>query len=140
MEEVDLLNASPFRWCDIFGSGKVMLASGFEAWSAVCSADGDAWLALGRLKGEGGLRRLAVGERIPALAAADDFLRLNESDDAAKKKSPLAQRRLHGQAMGTFAALGYGQGNMLSFTKYSAACTLNFFWNRGLIERELLHD
>lgn len=139
MEEVDILNASPFRWCDIFGSGKVMLASGFEAWSAVCSADGDTWLALGRLKGEGGLRRLAVGGRIPALAAADDFLRLNESDDAAKKNRRWLNDACTDRQWGHLQRLGYGQGSMLSFTKYSAACTLNFFWNRGLIEKELLH-
>ncbi len=63
----------PFRWCDIFGSGKVMIASGFEAWSAVCSADGETWQALGKLKEEKALRRIAIGERVPTLAAADDF-------------------------------------------------------------------
>lgn len=139
MEEMDLLDASPFRWCDIFGSGKVMLASGFEAWSAVCSADGDNWLALGKLKGDPLLRRLQVGDRIPALAAADDFLRMNESDDAAKKNRRWLNDAATGKQWELLRRLGYGQDSMLAFTKYSAACTLNFFWNRRLIEREVLH-
>ena len=85
MEEIDLIDNSPFRWCDLFGSGKVMMASGFEAWCAVASYDGEQWTALGKLKGERACKRLMLGERIPCLAAADDFLRINESDDAAKK-------------------------------------------------------
>lgn len=139
MEEIDLINASPFRWCDIFGSGKVMLASGFEAWGAVCSADGETWQALGRLKGERELRRLAVGERIPALAAADDFLRLNESDSAAKKNKKWLNDPVTERQWRHLQRLGYGQESLFAFTKYSAACTLNFFWNRQLIEGAVLH-
>ncbi len=139
MEEVDILENSPFRWCDIFGSGKVMIASGFEAWSAVCSADGETWQALGKLKEEKALRRIAIGERVPTLAAADDFLRMNESDDAAKKNKRWLNDPCTEKQWGHLQRLGYGQGNLFAFTKYSAACTLNFFWNRGLIEREVLY-
>ncbi|WP_308620848.1 DEAD/DEAH box helicase family protein [uncultured Desulfovibrio sp.] len=139
MEEVNILDASPFRWCDIFGSGKVMLASGFEAWSAVCSADGETWQALGRMKGERELRRLALGERISALAAADDFLRMHESDDAAKKNKRWLNDPCTERQWQLLQSLGYGRDMLLSFTKYSAACTLNFFWNRRLIEGAILH-
>lgn len=139
MEEVDILENSPFRWCDIFGSGKVMIASGFEAWSAVCSADGETWQALGKLKEEKALRRIAIGERVPTLAAADDFLRMNESDDAAKKNKRWLNDPCTEKQWGHLQRLGYGQGNLFAFTKYSAACTLNFFWNRGLIEREVFY-
>ena len=139
MEEVDILTASPFRWCDVFGSGRVMLASGFEAWGAVCSADGERWLALGRLKDERALRRIMVGERVQALAAADDFLRMNESDDAAKKNRRWLNDAATAKQWELLQQLGYGQEDMFTFTKYSAACTLNFFWNRQAIEREVLH-
>ena len=139
MEEVDILTASPFRWCDVFGSGRVMLASGFEAWGAVCSADGERWLALGRLKDERALRRIMVGERVQALAAADDFLRMNESDDAAKKNRRWLNDAATAKQWELLQRLGYGQEDMFTFTKYSAACTLNFFWNRQAIEREVLH-
>lgn len=139
MEEVNLLDASPFRWCDLFGSGKVMIASGFEAWGTVCSSDGERWVALGKLKDEREVRRLAVGDRVLALAAADDFLRMNESDDAAKKNRRWLNDPATSRQWELLQRLGYGDGTMLAFTKYSAACTLNFFWNRGLIEREVLH-
>ena len=139
MEEIDLLNASPFRWCDVFGSGKVMIASGFEAWSAVCSADGETWHALGKIREEKTLRRLSVGERIQTLAAADDFLRMNESDDAAKKNRRWLNDPCTEKQWDHLRRLNYPDGAMLSFTKYSAACTLNFFWNRQAIEREVLH-
>lgn len=139
MSEVDILEASPFRWCDLFGSGRVMLASGFEAWSAVCSADGERWVSLGKLKGERELRRLLNGERTQALAAADDFLRMNESDDAAKKNRRWLNDAITTRQWELLQRLGYGQDMMLAFTKYSAACTLNFFWHRQAIEHEVLH-
>jgi len=139
MEEVNLLDSSPFRWCDLFGSGKVMIASGFEAWATVCSADGERWVGLGKLKDEREVRRLAVGDRVLTLAAADDFLRMNESDDAAKKNRRWLNDPATSRQWELLQRLGYGDGTMLAFTKYSAACTLNFFWNRGLIEREVLH-
>lgn len=138
MEEVDLLDASPFRWCDLFGSGRVMLASGFECWGTVCSADGERWIALGKIRGDR-IRRLMTGERIQALAAADDFLRMNESDDAAKKNRRWLNDAATVRQWEHLQRLGYGQESMFTFTKYSAACTLNFFWHRQAIEREVLH-
>lgn len=139
MTEVDILTASPFMWCDLFGSGKVMLASGFEAWSAVCSTDGVIWKALGKLKEEKSLRRLSVGGRRQALAVADDFLRMNESDDAAKKNRRWLNDSCTEKQWQHLKRLGYPDGDLFTFTKYSAACTLNFFWNRQLIENEVLH-
>ena len=90
-------------------------------------------------KDEREVRRLAVGDRVLTLAAADDFLRMNESDDAAKKNRRWLNDPATGRQWELLQRLGYGDGTMLAFTKYSAACTLNFFWNRGLIEREVLH-
>lgn len=138
MTEVDILNSSPFRWIDLFGSGKVMMASGFECWCAVASPDNEHWTALGKLQAERQVRRLQLGERMPCLAAADDFLRLNESDNAAKKNKrwlndPASEKQL--EWLGRF---GYGQELMFSFTKYSAACTMNFFFNRPAIEKAVL--
>ncbi len=138
MEEVDLLDSSPFCWCDLFGSGKVMIASGFEAWVSVCSSDGKRWLALGKVKKEREVRRLFVEERVQNLAAADDFLRMNESDDAAQKNRRWLNDPAIAKQWELLQRYGYGYGTMLAFTKYSSACTLNFFWNRGPIEREVL--
>jgi superfamily II DNA or RNA helicase len=139
MEEIDIIDNSPFRWCDLFGSGKVMMASGFEAWCAVASHDGEQWTAVGKLKEEKVCRRLMLGERVPCLAAADDFLRMNESDDAAKKNRRWLNDSVTDKQWAHLQRLGFGQDMMLTFTKYSAACTLNFFWNRHIIEREVLN-
>ncbi|WP_298031804.1 DEAD/DEAH box helicase [uncultured Desulfovibrio sp.] len=139
MEEIDIIDSSPFRWCDLFGSGKVMMASGFEAWCAVASRDGEQWTAVGKLKEEKICRRLMLGERVPCLAAADDFLRMNESDDAAKKNRRWLNDSVTDKQWSHLQRLGFGQDMMLTFTKYSAACTLNFFWNRHIIEKEVLN-
>jgi superfamily II DNA or RNA helicase len=139
MEEIDIIDNSPFRWCDLFGSGKVMMASGFEAWCAVASQDGESWTAVGKLKEEKQGRRLMLGERVPCLAAADDFLRMNESDDAAKKNRRWLNDSVTDKQWTHLQRLGFGQDMMLTFTKYSAACTLNFFWNRHIIEQEVLY-
>ena len=135
MMEVDIINASPFRWVDLFGSGKVMMASGFEAWCAAVSPDGENWSALGKVKEERTVRRLMFGEKIQCLSAADDFLRMNESDDAAKKNKRWLKDTPSEKQIELLSKLGYPPIEVsLAFTKYSAACTLNFFWHRQLIE------
>ena len=137
MMEVDILNASPFKWIDLFGTSKVMIASGFECWCAVISPDGEHWSALGKLKEERFVHRLQLGERIPCLAAADDFLRLNESDNAAKKNKAWLNHPATEKQMEYLYRFGYGAESQFAFTKYSAVCTMNFFFNQNLIEREI---
>ena len=92
---------------------------------------------ISKIKGEGGIHRLSLGEKVMSLAAADDFLRMNESDDAAKKNRRWRNDAVTEKQWGHLKRLGYGDGDMFTFTKYSAACTLNFFWNRQLIEKEM---
>lgn len=139
MEEIDIISNSPFSWCDVFGSGKVMIASGFECWSSVCSTDSERWVALGKLKGENGLRRLQIGDKTMSLAAADDFMRMNESDDAAKKNRRWLKDMVSDKQWSRLREVGYGEDMLFTFTKYSAACALNFFWNKSLIEREVMN-
>jgi hypothetical protein len=139
MMEVDILDSSPFKWLDLFGSSKVMMASGFECWCAVASPDGERWTALGKLKKEKAVRKLLLGERMPCLAAADDFLRMNESDDAAKKNKKWLNHPASEKQLELLQGLGYGSELAFSFTKYSAACTCNFFWNKQLIEQAVFN-
>lgn len=134
MMEVDILNSSPFKWLDLFGSGKVMMASGFEAWCAAISPDATTWTALGKLKEEKTVRKLMIGEKTQCLSAADDFLRMNESDNAAKKNKKWLNELASQKQMELLQRLGYGPELAFSFTKYSAACTMNFFFNRRMIE------
>ena len=137
MLEVDILNASPFKWIDLFASNKVMIASGFDVWCAVCSRDAENWVALGKKRDEKFLHVLAKGERIPALAAADDFLRLNEDDGAAKKNKRWLNDLASMRQLELLSRQGYGPEEAFAFTKYSAACALNFHWHKRLIEAEL---
>ena len=47
LTEIDLLNRSPFRWCDLFGDDQALVASGFDAWSGAFF-DGRHWHAVGK--------------------------------------------------------------------------------------------
>jgi DNA repair protein RadD len=133
LTEIDLLNRSPFRWCDLFGDDHALIASGFDAWGGVFF-DGSHWHAVGRPK-QGRLRHLAVGERPQVLAAADDFLRQVESTDAASKSrgwlsqpASLKQQELLRRAGYPDASLDFG------LSKYAANCHLNFAWSRDAIK------
>lgn len=135
MMEVDLLKRSPFKWADLFGGGKVMVASGFNAWVVTASANGNDWVSLGKMKGKP-MRRLSVGAKVPALAQADDFLRLHEDTDAAQKsrrwlKDPPSFKQLE-----LLANIGWNV-NDYNLRKYEASCLLNFLWNKSAIEQEV---
>ena len=133
--EVKLLKKSPFRWCDLFGSGKIMVASGFEAKAFVVSKDNKTWHALGKVNGEG-LRKLSVSDvRGLALAAADDFMREYETDDSARKSKRWLNDPASVKQIEQLHNFGYDSTYDLAFTKYSAACHMNFQWTRQGIER-----
>jgi hypothetical protein len=132
LTEIDLLNRSPFRWCDLFGDDQSLIASGFDAWGGVFF-DGTYWHAVGKPR-QGRLSHLAIGTRPQVLSAADDFLRGIESTDAANKsrrwlKDPASdkQRQLLTRAGYPTASLDFG------LSKYAANCHLNFLWHRDAI-------
>jgi len=133
--EANLLDQSPFKWIDLFGSSKVMIACGFDAWCVVASADGENWHALGKLKEDKAMRRLQLGDRHVCLSAADDFLREHEDDTGAAQKQRRWMRDAATQKqVELLQRVGYNQATAMTFNKYSAAAALNFFWNRRSIE------
>src|SRR5512134_146620 len=134
LTEIDLLNRSPFRWCDLYGDDHALIASGFDAWGGVFF-DGEHRHALGKPR-HGRLCHLAIGTRMQVLSAADDFLRGIESTDAANK----SRRWLHDAASTKQRQLlqqaGYAQPLLdLGLSKYAANCHLNFLWHRDAIKR-----
>ena len=138
LTEVDLLNASPFRWVDLFGSGKVMIASGFDAWAGVFSPDGENWFALGKDKTSKILSRILIGDRMQALASADDFLRERETGDSANKSKRWLRDLATEKQQDLLRKAGYQLDTLdFRFTKYTAAAHLNFQWNRKQIEMAL---
>jgi superfamily II DNA or RNA helicase len=140
--EFDLVAQSPFRWVSLFDSDSIMFATGFAAWAGVFSIDGgETWTALGKLALEKPIHRLAVSGRLQALAAADDFLRRYETDDAAKKGRGWLSQPATPKQLGLLRSLGYDVpadllGNS-QYTKYSASCHTNFSFNRHSIEKAL---
>jgi len=141
LTEMDILDASPFRYVDLYGSGRAMMAAGFTAWAGVFSPDAETWTALGRVNGNGGVHKLSTGERLPCLAAADDFLRLHETDGATKKTKRWLSEPATAKQIEYLNTFGYELsmdvlGNS-GLTKYGASCHLDFQWSRTSIERVL---
>ncbi len=134
MTEVDLLNGSPFLWCNLFGDDHSLIAQGFEAWAGVFFFDGR-WHALG-----GGKNMppalLRVGERLVCLAAANDWLNTYETDDTAHKskgwtRQPATDKQL--QYLPPQYRTDY------SLTRYHASALMTFQFNRAAI-RHLVFD
>ena len=127
--EIDLLNASPFRWVDLFPSGRCLVTTGFVSWAAVCSPDGNNWFAIGGHGKETEL--LTIANRVGAIASADDFMRCNEKSTSAKKAALWMREPASEKQMQLLGRMGYpGQ-----YTKIEAAAFLTFGFNRTAIER-----
>ncbi|MFW5908022.1 MAG: DEAD/DEAH box helicase [Desulfosalsimonas sp.] len=138
LTELDIMKMSPFKWVDLFDTGKVMMASGFNAWVTACAPQND-WIALGKVKG-GGMKELAVGDKRQAMAAADDFLRVNEDSDAAKKSKRWLRDPATFKQLDLLQRVGWPAKQDFNLQKYHAACLLNFLWNKETIERRLFND
>lgn len=131
MTEVDLLNRSPFEWCPIAPDRSVVMASGFNAWGGIIERDG-LWYAVGGANGVPA-HVLQVGERLACLASADDWLRMNETEDAAHKsrrwlRQPPTEKQLR------YLPREHRDADL---TRYAASCALAHSFNRGQIERAL---
>ena len=133
MTEYDLMQMSPFRWIDLFGDGVLRMAMGFSGFVGVARTS-ELSIAFGK-SGKGKVRILSVGGAAQATAAADDFLREIEEDGAAKKTKRWLDQRATEKQIQHLRAQGINVGFMdFSWTKYKAACTLSFMWNKAAIE------
>ena len=83
MMEINLLNRSSFEWVNLFADHSAFISAGFDAWGGVFFYQGH-WYSIGGKKGVNP-KVLSVGKHINALAAADDWLNQNETEDAAHK-------------------------------------------------------
>jgi hypothetical protein len=135
--EVDIFQQSPFRWVDLFDTSRVMVACGFEAWVSVVSPDGETWTALGKQRGKK-MQKLAIGERVNAISVADDFLRMIEQDDAAKKTKRWLTLPISDKQLDHLTRVGYSSSQAMSLSRYSGVCALNFAWSRREIEGMIL--
>lgn len=130
MSEVDLLSRSSFRWCDLFGDDGALVANGFNAWGGVFFLNGR-WHAVGGAKGHQ-TRLLSIGERTICLAASDDWLNENESDESAHKtRSWLNQPPTEKQLK--HLPVEYRHDHNL--TRYQASALLTFRFNKSAVQR-----
>jgi DNA repair protein RadD len=133
MTEFDLMKMSPFRWINMFGDQSLRMSMGFEGFVGVANTS-NLSVAFGK-KSKGKLKVLAVGDGVQATAAADDFLREIEDGDAAKKTKRWLDQRLTDKQRIHLATQGIDVDPFdFSWTKYRAACMLNFLWNKRTIE------
>ena len=128
MTEIDMLSRSSFQWCDVSDDDASLLANGFHGWAGIFFRYG-AWHAVGGARGEQ-TRLLSIGERLIALADADDWLNEHETDESAHKsrrwmREPPTDKQL--------AHLQPERRDDSSLTKYHASALLTFKFNRNTI-------
>lgn len=136
MTEVDILNASPFRYVDLFISDRILMAAGFSAWAGVFSPDGETWYALGKQEKEK-IKCVLVGEKMNAMAAADDFLRMHETDGSAKKSKRWLDERATAKQIDLLNRFRFNLAENAGISKYEAACYTKFQINKKEIEHIL---
>ncbi len=134
MTEYDLMQLSPFMWIDPYGSGTVMMATGFNGFSMVGKV-GSYWVAI--VKAQNGRARIvSIGEKVQAMSAADDFLREIEDSTAANKSKRWLNQAATPKQKQLLRNNGVQVSEMdFSWTKYKAACCLGYYFNRTQIDR-----
>jgi len=130
MSEIDLLKRSSFRWCDLFGDESSLLATGFNAWSGIFYLQGQ-WHAVGGLKTRS-VHLLSVGERLVCLAAANDWLNDNETDETAHKTRSWHSKSATAKQL---QMLPPEFRNDFGMTRYQAAAQITFHFNKGRIQK-----
>ena len=132
MTEIDLLARSSFEWIDINGDGTILMASGLMAWAGVFFEDGRCY-AVGGAKDKRATL-LGIGESMVCIAAADDWLNTNESDEAAHKtKGWLRQQPTEKQ----LAWLPPACRLDFSLTRYQASAMLSLKFNLAAIRARI---
>ena len=134
MTEVELMDRSPFRWVNLFGNDSCLAATGFDCFALIAEVDGLSMAIVKRAKSR--VRLIAVGTKRQAMAAADDYMRQNESGDTAKKTKRWLNDRPSAKQRESLEKYGVNVSIMdFSWTKYKAACMLNYVWNKQFVDR-----
>ena len=128
MSEIDLLKRSSFRWCDLFGDDAALVANGFNAWGGIFFLHGR-WHAIGGARGQRS-RLLAMGERTVCLAAANDWLNGNETDESAHKTRAWLDQPATAKQLRYLPA---GCRHDFGLTRYQASALLTFQFNKAAI-------
>jgi DNA repair protein RadD len=132
MMEINLLSRSSFEWVNLFEDHSAFISTGFNAWGGVFFHDGN-WFALGGRKNSQP-RILSIGQHITGLAAADDWLNENETEETAHKTSGwLSQEPTEKQ----ISILANEHKLDFNLTRYKASAHITFQVNKEKI-RDLI--
>jgi superfamily II DNA or RNA helicase len=134
LTEYDLMELSPFLWMDIFGNGSCLMAMGFNGFGVVGTV-GDTSIGLVKAQNGRKVRSVAIGGKVQAMSAADDFMReIEDSNGANKSKRWLNERATDKQREALRRGGVHVSAMDFSWTKYKAACWLNYLWNKEQID------
>ena len=133
MTEIDVFDSSPFRWMDMMGNGKMLMASGFNGFGLIATV-GENSIAMVKKK-NGKPRTVAIGTKVQAIASADDFLRNIETSNGANKSKRWLNELISDKQREHLARYGVIVDQFdFSWNKYKAACWLNYHWNNQAID------
>lgn len=122
LTEFEILGRSQWRYIDLFGNGHARIAVGFTAWAGVFTSDDKTFFAIGRKK-RCRVRNMYIGDCAQALAAADDFMRMNETEPASGKFSFWLDQPATPKQIEMLSGQIYNPGMT---TKYRASAALCF--------------
>ena len=133
MTEVDLMERSPFRWIDLFGNQACLAATGFNCFALIAEVDGTSMAVTKKTNGK--VRLISVGSKRQVMAAADDYMRQHETGDSAKKTKRWLNDPVSDKQRSALSRQGVTVSPIdFSWTKYRAACMLNYTWNKQFVD------
>ena len=133
MTEVDLMERSPFRWVDLFGNQACLAATGFNCFALIAEVDGTSMAVTKKTNGR--VRLISVGSKRQVMAAADDYMRQHETGDSAKKTKRWLNDPVSDKQRSALLRQGVNVSPIdFSWTKYRAACMLNYAWNKQFVD------
>ena len=133
MTEVELMDRSPFRWVDLFGNDSCLSATGFNCFALIAEVE-ETSIAIVK-KTNGKVRLISVGTKKQAMAAADDYMRQHETGDSAKKTKRWLNDPVSDKQRSALSRQGVNVSPIdFSWTKYRAACMLNYTWNKQFVD------
>jgi hypothetical protein len=130
MSEVEMIEASPFRWEPLF-DGLLLIANGMKAWASVVEFSGT-YYVFGAEEGKP-VRRIDYNtDKTMCVASADDFLREHGDTTLCRKSrswlcmppTPKQLEHLEG-------------ASMFNVNRYRASCLLTWKWNEAKIKSRL---
>ena len=133
MTEIDLMSRSPFRWVDLFGNEACLAATGFNCFALIAEVE-ETSIAIVK-KTNGKVLLISVGTKKQAIAAADDYMRQHETGDSAKKTKRWLNDPVSDKQRSALSRQGVNISPIdFSWTKYRAACMLNYTWNKQFVD------